>query len=223
MLALYEHPSNKNARPTGVTGSIIKSTITDVDASTSWTVNFTEHLKAQAVLTCSMVVPSAHFGAVIRYKNGTIKVAAPIYRPPSFTVQYFDGAGGDVVREETKSSRYVGGGWYFEADEVARCITAGKIESDLWTHEKTIIMMETFDEVSGLGNIEETASDYLSMPGSSARQVRAAGGSREGRSSSVGARCIWMKKKAMYSSTCNTGSVCRVFMEDSDTNLKTNI
>ncbi|KAI1796650.1 NAD(P)-binding protein [Ganoderma leucocontextum] len=151
MLALYEHPSNKNAKPTSVTGSIIKSTITDVDASTSWTVNFTEHLKAQAVLSCSMVVPAAHFGTVIRYKNGTIKVAGPIFRPPSFTVQYFDSPGGRVVREETRTFSYVGGGWHFEADEVARCLKAGKIESDLWTHEKTIIMMETFDEVRRQG------------------------------------------------------------------------
>lgn len=176
MLALYEHPSNKNAKPTSVTGSIIKSTITDVDASTSWTVNFTEYLKAQAVLTCSMIVPSAHFGAVIRYKNGTIKVAAPLYRPPSFTVQYFDSPGGDVVREETRSSNYVhGGGWYFEADEVARCIKAGKIESDLWTHEKTIIMMETFDEVSGPDHIGDMGANCLSTPGSSAREIRATG------------------------------------------------
>lgn len=159
MLALYEHPSNKNAKPTSVAGSIIKSTITDVDASTSWTVNFTEHLKAQAVLTCSMVVPAAHFGAVIRYKNGVIKVAGPIFRPPSFTVQYFDSPGGGVVREETRSFSYVGGGWHFEADEVARCIKAGKTESDLWTHEKTIIMMETFDEVGGLDNLEKTSTD----------------------------------------------------------------
>ncbi|EJF64256.1 NAD(P)-binding protein [Dichomitus squalens] len=151
MLALYEHPSNKNARPTSVTGSILKSTITDVDASTSWTVNFTEHLKAQAILSCSMIAQTAHFGAVIRYKKGNIKVATPIFRPPSFTVEYFDGPGGNVVREETRSFSYVGGGWHFEADEVARCIKAGKIESDLWTHEKTIIIMETFDEVRRQG------------------------------------------------------------------------
>ena len=148
MLALYEHPSNKNARPTSVTASIVKSTITDVDACTSWTVNFTSHLQAQAVLSCSMTVPAAHFGATIRYKNGTITVKPPIFRAPSFTVQYFDKPGGKVVREETRAFNYEGGGWFFEADEVARCVRDGKLESDSWGHEKSIIMMETFDEVS---------------------------------------------------------------------------
>ena len=147
MLALYEHPSNKNARPSSITGSIVKTPITGVDASTSFTLNFTEHLRAQAILSCSMTVPSAHFGATIRYKNGNVLVKAPIYRPPAFTVQYYDKPGGDVVREETKAFKYVGGGWHYEADEVARCIRDGKLESDLWGHEKSIIMMEVFDEV----------------------------------------------------------------------------
>ncbi|KAJ8494332.1 hypothetical protein ONZ51_g2414 [Trametes cubensis] len=151
MLALYEHPSNKNARPSSITGSIIKTPITGVDASTSFTLNFTEHLRAQAILSCSMTVPSAHFGATIRYKNGNVLVKAPIYRPPAFTVQYYDKPGGDVVREETKAFKYVGGGWHYEADEVARCIRDGKLESDLWGHEKSIIMMEVFDEVRRQG------------------------------------------------------------------------
>lgn len=146
MLALYEHPSNKGARPTSVTASILKSTITDVDASTSWTVNFSEHLQAQAVLSCSMTVRTAPFGATIRYKHGIITVKPPIFCAPSFTVQYF-GKDGDVEREETKTFKYVGGGWHYEADEVARGIRSGIVESDSWGHEKSIIVMETFDEV----------------------------------------------------------------------------
>ncbi len=150
MLSLYEHPSNKNARPTSITGSMVTTPITGVDASTSFTVNFTEHLRAQAVLSCSMTVPTAPFGATIRYKNGNIIVKPPIFRSPSFTVQYYDKPGGEVVREETKTFKYVGGGWHFEADEVARCLRDGKLESDSWGHEKSIIVMEIFDEVSVL-------------------------------------------------------------------------
>ncbi|RPD64412.1 NAD(P)-binding protein [Lentinus tigrinus ALCF2SS1-7] len=150
MLALYEHPSNKQARPTSVVGSMVKSKITDVDACTSWTVNFTEHLQAQAVLSCSMTAQTAPFGATIRYKNGIITVKPPIFQSPSFTVQYFD-KHGDVVREETKTFKYVGGGWHYEADEVARCVRDGKLESELWGHEKSIVMMETFDKVRRQG------------------------------------------------------------------------
>ncbi|CDO73292.1 hypothetical protein BN946_scf185008.g54 [Trametes cinnabarina] len=148
ILALYEHPSNKNARPSSIVGSIVKTPITGVDASTSFTLNFTENLQAQAILSCSMQVPAANFGATIRYKNGNIIVKPPIFRSPAVTVQYYDKPGGDIVREETKAFSYVGGGWHFEADEVARCVRDGKLESDLWGHEKSIIMMEVFDEVS---------------------------------------------------------------------------
>ena len=175
MLGLYEHPSNKNSSPTSVTASIIKSTIADVDACTSWTVNFTSHMQAQAVLSCSMTVPSPAFGATIRYKNGTITVAPPIYRPPSFKVQYFDKQGGDVVREETRSFSYEGGGWYFEADEVARCIRDGKLESSSWGHEKSIIMMETFDEVSATKRNtrdDSRKAEHFLFQGSPTRQIR---------------------------------------------------
>ncbi|KAI0641950.1 NAD-P-binding protein [Trametes meyenii] len=151
MLALYEHPSNKNARPTSVTGSIIKTPITGADSSTSFTLNFTEHLQAQAILSCSITVLEPAFGATIRYKKGNILVKPPIYRSPSFTVQYFDKPGGEIVREETKKFKYVGGGWHFEADEVARCLRDGKTESDTWNHEKSVIVMEIFDEVRRQG------------------------------------------------------------------------
>ncbi|KAH9846034.1 NAD-P-binding protein [Lenzites betulinus] len=151
MLSLYEHPANKGARPTSVTGSIVKTPLTGVDASTSFTVNFTSHLRAQAVLSCSMTVPAAPFGATIRYERGVIVVKPPIFRPPAFTVQYFDKPGGDVVREETRTFKYVGGGWHFEADEVARCLRDGRLESESWGHEKSIIVMEIFDEVRRQG------------------------------------------------------------------------
>jgi len=152
VLALYEHPSNKNARPTSVSASIVKTPITGVDSSTSWIVTFSEHLRAQAVLSCSMTIPTATFGATIRYRNGNIVIGTPIFRPQAFTVQYFDKPGsGVVVREETRAFHYVGGGWHYEADEVARCIRDGKLESELWGHEKTIMVMEIFDEVRRQG------------------------------------------------------------------------
>lgn len=148
VLALYEHPSNQKAPPTSVSASMVKTPITGVDSSTSWTVNFTSTLRAQAILSCSMTVPTAHFGATIRYRNGNIIIGTPIFKPTSFTVQYFDSPGsGVIVREEKRSFHYVGGGWHYEADEVARCIRDGKLESDLWGHAKSLLLMDTFDEV----------------------------------------------------------------------------
>lgn len=148
VLALYEHPSNQKALPTSVSASMIKTPLTGVDSSTSWIVNFTQTLQAQAVLTCSMTVPTAQFGVTIRYRNGNIIIGTPIFKPSYYIVQYFDKPGsGVVVREEKRVFHYVGGGWHYEADEVARCIRDGKIESDTWGHDKSLLLMDTFDEV----------------------------------------------------------------------------
>lgn len=152
VLALYEHPSNQKALPTSTTASMLKTPITGVDASTSWTLNFTGNLRAQAVLSCSMMATTTNFGACIRYEKGNVLVEAPIFRPSSVTIQYFDKPGGAVVREEKKTRAYVGNGWHFEADEVARCVRDGKLESGLWSHDKSILLMETFDEVTVIYN-----------------------------------------------------------------------
>ena len=147
-MALYEHPSNKGARPTSITGSMLKPPLTGVDECTSWTLTFTEHLRAQANLSCSISLSSPTPAVTIRYVKGNILIQPPIYRPTTFTVQYFDKPGsGKVAKEETKTFEYVGSGWHFEADEVARCIRDGKLQSDTWGHDKSLLLMDVFDEV----------------------------------------------------------------------------
>lgn len=81
---------------------------------------------------------------------GLIKPLQPIYRPNTFTVQKFDKPGSEKVVSEEKfefASRLVGGGWHYQADEVARCVRDGKIESDIWGWDKTRLQMQVFDEV----------------------------------------------------------------------------
>ncbi|KAI0072698.1 NAD(P)-binding protein [Panus rudis PR-1116 ss-1] len=153
VLALYEHPSNKKNRPTQITGSILKTPLTGVDSSTSFTLNFTETLRAQAILSCSITLPPPSPGVTIRYRNGNILIQPPIYCPKTFIVQYFDKPGsGFVVKEEKRSFKYIGGGWHYEADEVARCIRDGKVESDTWGHDKSLLLMDVFDEVRKQGD-----------------------------------------------------------------------
>ncbi|CAL1714739.1 unnamed protein product [Somion occarium] len=153
VLALYEHPSNKRALPTGITGAMLKTPLKGVDSSTSFTLNFTEHLRAQAILSCSITLPPPNPGVIIRYRNGNILINPPIYCPKSFIVQYFDKPGsGVVVREEKRVFSYVGGGWHFEADEVARCVREGKLESEIWGHDKSLLLMDVFDEVRRQGD-----------------------------------------------------------------------
>ena len=148
VLALYEHPANKKARPTNITGAMLKTPLTGVDSSTAFTLTFSETLQAQAILSCSITLPNANPGVTIRYRGGNILVHPPIYKPPSYTVQYFDKPGsGVVVREETKKFHIPGGGWHYQADEVARCIRDGKLESDVWSHDKSLLLMDVFDAV----------------------------------------------------------------------------
>lgn len=152
---MYEHPSNKGAKPSNITGTMLKTPLTGVDRSTSFTVTFSPDsasapntLAAQAVLSCNANAAAYQTGVIIRYERGTIAIAAPIYCPKSFTVQYFqEGESGTVVKEETRKFDYVGVGWHFEADEVARCVRDGKAQSDLWGHDKSLLEMEIFDEV----------------------------------------------------------------------------
>ena len=148
VLGLYEHPANKKALPTNISGAILKTPLTGVDSSTSFTLTFSETLQAQAILSCSITLPNRDPGVTIRYRGGNILVHPPIYKPPSYTVQYFDKPGsGNVIREETKKFPIHGGGWHYEADEVARCVRDGKIESEVWGWDKSLLLMDVFDAV----------------------------------------------------------------------------
>lgn len=100
---------------------MLKTALTGVDASTSFTVSFgaSAHLSAHAILSCNITLPSFEPGVYVRFRNGNIKIATPIYCPRKFTVQWFDKPGtGNVVKEETRALDFVGAGWHFQADEV---------------------------------------------------------------------------------------------------------
>lgn len=70
-------------------------------------------------------------------------------------VQYLDKPGSSTVEREVKFGPekigFEGGGWHFQADEVARCIRDGKIQSRIWGLDKSLVEMEIFDEVRKQG------------------------------------------------------------------------
>lgn len=106
-------------------------------------------LAAHASLSCNIIVDSLSMQPVvtIRFERGNIIIHSPTYRPKEFTVQYFSKEGAIIQREEKKVFEYVGKGWHFQADEVARCVREGRLESKLWGHDKSILEMTVFDEV----------------------------------------------------------------------------
>ncbi|KAJ7257956.1 hypothetical protein B0H12DRAFT_1110773 [Mycena haematopus] len=151
IMTLYENSLNELTAPSTISGTILKTPLTGVDANTSFTLNFSK-IAAQAVLSCSINTVATNPGVTIRCEKGVIRVAPPIYCSKSFKVKYFDESHrGNVVREEEKKFEYVGHGMHFEADEVARCIKAGKSESTLWGHGKSLLEMTVFDEVRKQG------------------------------------------------------------------------
>ncbi|KAK0202798.1 hypothetical protein DFS33DRAFT_1342839 [Desarmillaria ectypa] len=150
IMVLYEHPDNKLSAPS-VSSSMLKTTLTGVDSNTSFTLTFdTADLRAQAVLSCSINLNPVNPGVIIRFERGTIKISPPIYCPKEYTVEYFDDKG-SVAKQEKRVFEYVGGGWHFEADEVARCVRDGKNQSSLWGHNKSLLEMGIFDEVRKQG------------------------------------------------------------------------
>jgi len=151
IIALFEYPKNQNRRPTSITGSMMKTPLTGVDQNTVIVLNF-DHIPAQAILSCSINLSSPVPAVQIRCANGTISIDPPIYKPTSVVVQEFAPGTSNVVREEKRVFKFEGGGWHFQADEVARCVAAGKTSSDIWTLEKTLFEMEVFDEVRKQGH-----------------------------------------------------------------------
>jgi hypothetical protein len=152
IIALYEHPGNNCAKPSNIAGAMLKTSLTNVDRNTSFTVTWSlPDFSAQAVLSCSINAHAHETAVIINFERGAIKIPSPIFCPKEFIVQRH----GQVMQEERKSYEYTGGGWHFQADEVARCLRDGKRESSLWGHDKSLLQMEIFDEVTlGLSILE---------------------------------------------------------------------
>jgi len=154
IIALYEHPENNSTPPAKITGTMLKTPLTNVDSSTVFVLNF-ETLHAQAILSCSITIPPPSPSVTIRFRSGNILLFGPPYKPTSLTVQYLANPGSDkVVKEDKKGPAelgFEGGGWHFQADDVARNIRDGKKESSVWGLDKSLLEMDIFDEVRKQG------------------------------------------------------------------------
>lgn len=76
--------------------------------------------------------------AVILGTEGRITIHAPWWKPSKMTVS----AGG---KDEEISAPFQGNGFQFEAQEVARCVRAGRTESDILPLDETLSVMRTMD------------------------------------------------------------------------------
>ena len=89
-------------------------------------------------------------GPAIRIQGtkGEIQIDHPAYRPERYRIvpQKLDGQA-VVVREIQHAFPGDGHSMYWEADEAARCIRDGKIESEIMPWTESILVMKVLDEV----------------------------------------------------------------------------
>ena len=73
--------------------------------------------------------------------KGRIHIHAPWWRPKTLTLSLNGGA------DEVMQISYQGNGYNYEAEEVARCLREGRIESEVMSLDETLSIMKTMDSI----------------------------------------------------------------------------
>jgi hypothetical protein len=165
MLLLQQHPDNKShAAPSSITGHMVPYARTGVDASTTWIVEWKD--LGVAVCTASMTtVMSLERSVIIQLESAEIHIDFPTYRPEGFTILERPSNKSPSEGEKVNIKRThvdcpipagAGRGMQYQADEVARCIRDGKLESERCSLAESRIVMHVFDEVRKQGKYPVT-------------------------------------------------------------------
>ncbi|KAI9374542.1 hypothetical protein BJX61DRAFT_532284 [Aspergillus egyptiacus] len=158
--ALY-HTLPKDARkpPSRVSAHITPYHLTGADEATTILLSFptttpsnpTHPGESQAVASTHLRVwtdpdtkNSARPAIRIQGTKGEIQVDGPAFRPEVYRIIPIKGGG--EVKEKKFAFPAGGKGMYWEADEVARCLRDGKLESETLDWEESIVIMEVMDE-----------------------------------------------------------------------------
>lgn len=118
--------------------AMVDPAFTGVDGQTSML--FGHPGGAQAVLTCTSSAASPTRAAIVG-TEGRIEIDHGFYAPTSFTL---------IPRKGTPvrfDQPHLGRGLYHEADEVARCLEAGSLESSVMPLDESVSIMATMDVV----------------------------------------------------------------------------
>jgi predicted dehydrogenase len=118
--------------------SLVDPAFTGVDGQTSMLFGYASG--AQAVLTCTSSAKSPTRGAIVG-TEARIEIEGDFYAPTSFTL--ITRAGDPTYFEASDEGR----GLWYEAEEVARCLREGLLESPLMPLDETVSIMETMDAV----------------------------------------------------------------------------
>jgi predicted dehydrogenase len=118
--------------------ALIDPAFTGVDAQTSMLFGYESG--AQAVLTCTLRAKSPTTASIVG-TDARIEIDGRFYGPAAVTLVPRSG-------EPTRvPSNHEGHGLRHQADEVARCLAAGELESPLMSLDESISIMQTMDAV----------------------------------------------------------------------------
>jgi predicted dehydrogenase len=118
--------------------SVVSPAFTGVDGQTSMVFEYATG--AQAVLTCTLSAKSPTRAAIVG-TEARIEIDGDFYAPTSFSVISRSG-------EQTRfDAPHEGRGLRHEADEVARCLREGLLESPLMQLDESVSIMATMDAV----------------------------------------------------------------------------
>ena len=123
-------------RPQAVTG-FAQIGSTGVDEQAAFVVRFPGDTLALCATGVRTTTPHE---ATIIGTEGQIRLTSPWWKGSDLIVS----RGGQV---ETLTPEIVGNGYNYQADEVARCITDGRTESDIMPLDETIALIETLDQL----------------------------------------------------------------------------
>ncbi|KAJ3057071.1 hypothetical protein HK097_001040 [Rhizophlyctis rosea] len=132
-----------------VSAHIEKHPLTGVDGVTSAVLHYTE-AKALATFTTSI----EYFGSdhVTLYgTQGVLRILGPNWAPTS--VVFTSGTNNDG-KEEVFDCSYEGNGMRFEADEAARCVLGGRLESLSARVQESVLMARVMDGIRRQGGVK---------------------------------------------------------------------
>ena len=115
--------------------------------------------------------------AIVIGTEGAIQFDRNFHLPGPFTVSSADGS--QTLRYEEPSGRHFEG-LYYEAAEVARCITAGELETPYRTLEASLNTMATLDMIRRSVGIDFRQQAWWSSPGTTVSPTRTVASSAAG-------------------------------------------
>ncbi|KAL2787848.1 hypothetical protein BJX66DRAFT_271506 [Aspergillus keveii] len=152
-------PKEQRKPPSRVSAHITPYHLTGADEATTILLSFPtstpsnpEHPgESQAVASTHIRVwtdpdqqNSARPAIRIQGTKGEIQVDGPAFRPEVYRIIPAKGEG--EIQEKKFTFPADGKGMYWEADEVARCLRDGKLESETLSWEESIVIMDVMDE-----------------------------------------------------------------------------